>query len=90
VTKASRGRGVGNVHTDLSILPEPQRQLRAELRDTSKMFELYGGTAPALRPGHRQAKLEADGGWMEHQSSKLFWRLENAEITAIGRKGLNW
>jgi hypothetical protein len=54
------------------------------------MFELYGGTALALRPGHRQAKLEADGGWMEHQSSKLFWRLENAEITAIGRKGLNW
>ena len=41
---------------NLSILPEPQRQLWAELRDTPKMFVLYGGTALALRLGHRQSE----------------------------------
>ncbi len=41
---------------DLSILPRPQRQLWAELRDTPKTFVLYGGTALALRLGHRQSE----------------------------------
>src|SRR5713226_4367544 len=41
---------------NLSILPEPQRQLWAELRDTPKTFVLYGGTAMALRLGHRQSE----------------------------------
>ncbi len=41
---------------NLSILPEPQRQLWAELRDTPKTFVLYGGTALALRLGHRQSE----------------------------------
>src|SRR6202521_4745800 len=41
---------------NLSILPEPQRQLWAELRDTPKMFVLYGGTALGLRLGHRQSE----------------------------------
>jgi hypothetical protein len=41
---------------NLSILPEPQRQLWAELRDTPKAFVLYGGTALALRLGHRQSE----------------------------------
>ncbi|HKN34363.1 MAG TPA: nucleotidyl transferase AbiEii/AbiGii toxin family protein [Terriglobales bacterium] len=40
---------------DLSILPTPQRQLWAELRDTPKEFVLYGGTALGLRLGHRQS-----------------------------------
>ncbi|MGB8060291.1 MAG: nucleotidyl transferase AbiEii/AbiGii toxin family protein [Candidatus Sulfotelmatobacter sp.] len=40
---------------NLSILPEPQRQLWAELRNTPKTFVLYGGTALALRLGHRQS-----------------------------------
>jgi hypothetical protein len=40
----------------LSILPEPQRQLWAELRDTPQTFVLYGGTALALRLGHRQSE----------------------------------
>jgi hypothetical protein len=41
---------------NLSILPEPQRQLWAELRNTPKTFVLYGGTALALRLGHRQSE----------------------------------
>ncbi len=41
---------------NLSILPEPQRQLWGELRDTPKEFVLYGGTALALRLGHRQSE----------------------------------
>ena len=39
----------------LSILPEPQRRLWAELRATPRAFVLYGGTALALRLGHRQS-----------------------------------
>jgi len=41
---------------NLSILPKPQRQLWAELKDTPKAFVLYGGTALALRLGHRQSE----------------------------------
>jgi hypothetical protein len=41
---------------NLSVLPEPQRHLWAELRNTPKTFVLYGGTALALRLGHRQSE----------------------------------
>jgi hypothetical protein len=41
---------------NLSILPRPQRQLWAELKDTPKTFVLYGGTALALRLAHRQSE----------------------------------
>ncbi|MFZ0862895.1 MAG: nucleotidyl transferase AbiEii/AbiGii toxin family protein [Candidatus Sulfotelmatobacter sp.] len=41
---------------NLSILPGPQRQLWAELKGTPKTFVLYGGTALALRLGHRQSE----------------------------------
>ena len=41
---------------DVSILPGPQRQLWAELGATPKEFVLYGGTALALRLGHRQSE----------------------------------
>jgi Nucleotidyl transferase AbiEii toxin, Type IV TA system len=41
---------------NLSILPVPQRQLWGELIDTPKEFVLYGGTALALRLGHRQSE----------------------------------
>ena len=37
----------------LDILPEPQRQLWPELAATPPEFTLYGGTAIALRLGHR-------------------------------------
>lgn len=41
---------------NVSILPEPQKRLWAELRGTPKTFVLYGGTALALRLGHRQSE----------------------------------
>ncbi len=41
---------------NLSILPVPQRQLWSELKGTPKTFVLYGGTALALRLGHRQSE----------------------------------
>jgi hypothetical protein len=40
----------------LEILPPPQRTLWDELKPTPKTFVLYGGTAPALRLGHRQSE----------------------------------
>ncbi len=39
----------------LDILPAPQYRLWPELIDTPKHFVLYGGTAIALRLGHRQS-----------------------------------
>jgi len=40
----------------LEILPHPQRRLWGELRQTPEEFVLYGGTALALRLGHRQSE----------------------------------
>jgi len=40
----------------LEILPLPQRRLWDELRNTPKHFVLYGGTALALRLGHRNSE----------------------------------
>jgi len=40
----------------LEILPPPQRRLWSELRHTPQEFVLYGGTALALRLGHRHSK----------------------------------
>lgn len=39
----------------LDILPEPQRRLWLELAEVPETFTLYGGTAIALRLGHRQS-----------------------------------
>lgn len=39
----------------LNILPDSQRQLWNELQQTPHHFVLYGGTALALRLGHRQS-----------------------------------
>ena len=40
----------------LEILPSPQRRLWQELTQTPPWFVLYGGTAMALRLGHRQSQ----------------------------------
>lgn len=40
----------------LEIFPHPQRRLWDELRQTPEEFVLYGGTALALRLGHRQSE----------------------------------
>ena len=42
-------------HPRLDILPPPQRTLWRELDATPDLFTLYGGTALALRLGHRQS-----------------------------------
>jgi hypothetical protein len=42
-----------NFSPNLSILPKPQRAIWTELGATPKQFVLYGGTALALRLGHR-------------------------------------
>jgi Nucleotidyl transferase AbiEii toxin, Type IV TA system len=39
----------------LEVLPPPQRRLWDELRQVPEEFTLYGGTALALRLGHRQS-----------------------------------
>jgi Nucleotidyl transferase AbiEii toxin, Type IV TA system len=39
----------------LDILPAPQRRLWPELQEVPRNFVLYGGTAIALRLGHRQS-----------------------------------
>ena len=39
----------------LNMLPPPQRRLWTELAATPAQFILYGGTAIALRLGHRQS-----------------------------------
>jgi hypothetical protein len=38
---------------NLSMLPPPQLKLWLELGETPEAFTLYGGTALALRFGHR-------------------------------------
>jgi hypothetical protein len=43
-------------HPRLDILPPPQRRLWDELGVTPQNFVLYGGTALALRLGHRQSE----------------------------------
>ncbi|MGL4209434.1 MAG: nucleotidyl transferase AbiEii/AbiGii toxin family protein [Candidatus Adiutrix sp.] len=43
------------IQPKLDILPEAQKQLWPQLRDTPAEFVLYGGTAIALRYGHRQS-----------------------------------
>ncbi|HAS50747.1 MAG TPA: hypothetical protein DCS21_02965 [Gammaproteobacteria bacterium] len=40
---------------NLTILPPPQRRLWSELHTTPEHFTLYGGTALALRLGHRRS-----------------------------------
>lgn len=43
-------------HPNLAILAAPQRRLWDELKATPNDFVLYGGTALALRLGHRQSE----------------------------------
>jgi len=46
---------MANLTPDLSILPPAQRRLWDELAATPAAFALYGGTAVALRLGHRSS-----------------------------------
>jgi len=47
---------LGTFKPILSALPEPQRALWEELQTTPASYVLYGGTALALRLGHRQSQ----------------------------------
>ena len=70
----------------LGILPVPQRSLWDELRQTPPEFVLYGGTALALRLGHRHSE---DFGFFSNRSfvpeslHKRIPYLEGAEISQI-------
>jgi hypothetical protein len=46
---------MGILIPNLSILPESQKLLWSQLKPTPKDFVLYGGTALALRLGHRES-----------------------------------
>ena len=46
-------RVMGVFHPHLEILPEGQREFWPRLRELPRWFTLYGGTALALRLGHR-------------------------------------
>jgi predicted nucleotidyltransferase component of viral defense system len=48
--------GLNLVRPQLSILPVSQRALWPDLASTPESFVLYGGTALALRLGHRQSE----------------------------------
>jgi hypothetical protein len=57
VTRASNsGEEMPFFKPDLSILPDAQKKLWPELSTTPSHFTLYGGTALALRLGHRKSK----------------------------------
>jgi hypothetical protein len=57
VTRASNaGEAMPFFKPDLSILPAAQKELWPELSTTPSHFTLYGGTALALRLGHRKSK----------------------------------
>src|SRR3990167_4276764 len=68
---------------NLSVLPKSQKGLFVELKDTPSHFVLYGGTAIALRLGHR---VSVDFDFFTHQSfdpDTLYQKipyLKNSEI----------
>ena len=68
----------------LEILPEAQRRLWPELKDVPDLFTLYGGTALALRLGHRQSVDYDFFGNEEFDPDALFDQvpfLKDAEVT---------
>ena len=70
----------------LGILPPPQRSLWDELSETPPEFVLYGGTALALRLGHRHSE---DFGFFSNRSfapeslRKRIQYLQGAEISQM-------
>jgi hypothetical protein len=54
-TVKEKARGTMSAHK-LEILPQVQRRLWNELKNTPQEFVLYGGTALALRLGHRTSE----------------------------------
>jgi len=75
----------------LDILPEGQKQLWQELGDTPEHFILYGGTALALRLGHRQS-VDFDFFTSKNFNPENLYHeivyLQNAEIIQLQRNTL--
>lgn len=70
----------------LGILPPPQRRLWNELRQTPPQFVLYGGTALALRLGHRHSEdfdFFSNSSFVTDTLRKRIPYLEGAEISQI-------
>lgn len=70
----------------LGILPPPQRSLWDELSETPPEFVLYGGTALALRLGHRHSEdfdFFSNSSFMPESLRKRIQFLEGAEISQI-------
>lgn len=70
----------------LGILPPPQRSLWDELRNTPPDFVLYGGTALALRLGHRHSEdfdFFSNSSFVPENLRKRIPYLEGAEISQM-------
>ena len=62
----------GKIKPCMSILPPPQKRLWPELMNAQSLgFTLYGGTAIALRLGHRLCSNSLSGLSWKHLSSEL-------------------
>jgi nucleotidyltransferase AbiEii toxin of type IV toxin-antitoxin system len=71
---------------NLDILPPAQKSLWAELVCTPKTFVLYGGTALALRLGHRQSEdfdFFCDGSFQPSALIAAIAYLKNAELSQM-------
>lgn len=71
---------------NLDILPRAQRKLWGELRDTPRSFVLYGGTALALRLGHRHSEdfdFFCNGPFQPSTLLDTIVYLKNAEISQL-------
>ena len=71
---------------NLDILPPAQKSLWVELVGTPKTFVLYGGTALALRLGHRQSEdfdFFCDGSFQPSALIGAIAYLKNAELSQM-------
>jgi predicted nucleotidyltransferase component of viral defense system len=70
----------------LEILPRPQRRLWSELKNTPQEFVLYGGTALALRLGHRTSEdfdFFSNEPFLPEALQKAIGYLDGAEIRQV-------
>lgn len=70
----------------LGILPPPQRSLWDELRQTPPEFVLYGGTALALRLGHRHSEdfdFFSNSSFVPESLRKRIRYLQGAEVSQM-------
>lgn len=73
----------------IEILPAAQRSLWAELGKTPRHFVLYGGTAMALRLGHRQSEDFDFFSNQGFQPAELLHGLSYLQDARVGHRGDN-